>query len=143
MSSAKRRSSLTAAALLLLALPLHAETEAERIIRQSVCGAWKPGTGLTSMVANGVETRKGWIHSVVAGEHKLHVSHGGTIKVWNRPAGSYVQEANPSGVGTIRYHLIRVIAPVGAVLEWTKPDGTREPIPQQYLYPMQPLSGPQ
>jgi len=115
-----------------------AQSQAERLaaaeaqIAAAVCGAWRPGAGLT--VAGNV--RRGWIHSVIPGRHELHIK-GGSVLIHNRLATGFDQRAGTSpGLITERYSPIAVAAPAGAVLEWTRPDGVREPVPSIYLYPV-------
>jgi len=121
-----------------LASTAHAQSQSERLaaaeraIAAAVCGAWKPGAGLTT--AGNV--RRGWIHSVIPGRHELHVK-GGSVLIHNRVATGFDQRAGTSpGFITERYYPITVAAPAGAVLMWTRPDGVIEPVPTKFLYPV-------
>jgi len=124
-----------------LTLPCHAQTQAERLaaaeraIAAAVCGAWKPGAGLTVVSSGDRVVMRGEIHSVIPGRHELHVK-GGAVRVFNLPATGFEQKRSEvPGRVTEGYHLISIEAPAGAALEWTRPDGVREPVPTMYLYP--------
>jgi hypothetical protein len=95
---------------------------------QDLCGVWRPGTGLT---VEGT-IRHGWVHSRILGKHELHIK-GGTIRVFDQDTRTFTQ-LEPKGAA-ILYHRLNITAPAGAVLEWTRPDGVREPVPSIYLYP--------
>jgi len=113
---------LLGALLAVLACAAHAQVPAD------LCGAWRPGAGLTVEGA----VRHGWVHSPVQGRHELHVK-GGSIAVFGRDTGVFVQQDRLGAA--VLYHKVVITAPVGAVLEWTRPDGVREPVPSIYLYP--------
>lgn len=122
-----------------VALPCGAQTQAERLAAaeremaaaQVICGAWKPGAGLTLEGS----VRRGWVHSITPGRHELHIK-GGKVMVFGQPTNVFEQQAGTGRDVTQGYHLIRVEAPTGSVLEWTRPDGVREPVPSIYLYPV-------
>lgn len=114
---------------LLVTVPAFSQS-AEEIIAASVCGAWKPGTGLT---VNG-SRRIGWIHSVESGIHILHLS-AGQVYLFNKPTNVFNQLPGTGPFKTISYHQLRIEAPEDAVLEWTLPSGKREPVPVIFLYP--------
>jgi hypothetical protein len=117
---------------LLAALPAQSQTLADRLAEVEriavVCGAWKPGTGLTREVHGNTVVLRGWIHSTMPGWHDLH----GNVTVFGQRARGFRQLAGIDPIKTQGYHQIMVM---NGSLEWTKPDGTREPVPSIYLYP--------
>jgi hypothetical protein len=79
-----------------------------------------PGTGLD-------KDGRGWVHCMVPG---LYVFHGGYVGGKTEPIAVMCGRDPNAGRGAFAS-----IQQTSSLLEWTRPDGVREVIPRERLYP--------